>query len=114
MDSYSTRCLFEWAPRTGQRKLHLYEERITLWRANSADDAIDMAEREAQAYAGDNSTYLGVCQSYRLVESLAVSGVEIFSLLRESDLEPQNYIDALFATGHERQTSDSPATTGHA
>lgn len=106
MESYSTRCLFEWAPRDGQKKAHLYEERITLWQAESADDAIEMAEREAQTYASENSTYLGVCQSYWLVDPLAGSGVEVFSLLRESDLEPSEYIDTFFETGDEHQRGD--------
>lgn len=43
MESYSTRCLFEWAPRDGQKKAHLYEERIRLRQAESAEDAIEMA-----------------------------------------------------------------------
>lgn len=106
MASYSTRCLFEWAPRDGQKKAHLYEERITLWQAECADDAIEMAEREAEAYASEHSTYLGVCQSYGLVEPLAGSGVEVFSLLRESDLEPSEYIDKFFETGDEHQRGD--------
>ncbi len=106
MESYSTRCLFEWAPRDGQKKAHLYEERITLWQAECADDAIEMAEREAEAYASEHSTYLGVCQSYGLVEPLAGSGVEVFSLLRESDLEPSEYIDKFFETGDEHQRCD--------
>jgi len=53
MESYSTGCHFEWAPRDGQKKAHLYEERITLWQAESADDAIAMGEREAEASANE-------------------------------------------------------------
>lgn len=77
-----------------------------MWQAESADAAIEMAEREAEAYASGNSTYLGVCQSYWLVEPLAGSGVEVFSLLRESDLEPSEYIDTFFETGDEHQRGD--------
>ncbi|MGN8081678.1 MULTISPECIES: hypothetical protein [Variovorax] len=106
MESYSTRCLFEWEPRDGQKKAHLYEERITLWQAESADEAIEMAEREAKAYAGEDSTFLDVCQSYWLVDPVAASGVEVFSLLRESDLEPDAYINAFFETGDEHQRND--------
>ena len=106
MESFSTRCLFEWAPREGQKKSHLYEERITLWQAESIDDAIEMGEREAHAYAGDSSTYLGLCQSYWLADPVPVTGVEVFSLLRESDLEPEAYIDTFFDNGDEHQRSD--------
>jgi hypothetical protein len=103
MDSFSVRCLFRWAPRDGQRKKHLYEERITLWQAGSADEAIEAAEREALSYAGENSEYLEVFQSYSLVDPVAASGIEVFSLLRENDLEPEAYVDAFFDTGDEHQ-----------
>jgi len=106
MDSYSVRCLFRWEPRDGQRKKHLYEERITLWQAGSADEAIEAAEREALTYAGENSEYLDTCQSYSLFDPIAASGVEIFSLLRESDLEPEAYVDTFFDTGDEHQRHD--------
>jgi len=33
-----------------------------------------------------------------------MTGAEVFSLLRESDLEPDAYLDAFFDTGTERQT----------
>jgi len=103
MDSFSVRCLFRWAPRDGQRKKHLYEERITLWQAGSEDEAIEAAEREALSYAGDNAEYLEFCQSYALIDPVVASGVELFSLLRESDLEPEEYIDMFFDTGNEHE-----------
>ena len=103
MESFSTRCLFLWAPRADQRKKHLYEERITLWRADSVDQAIAAAELEAESYAGEDSEYLGVCQAYELFDQVAASGVEVFSLLRESDLDPDAYVDGFFETGDERQ-----------
>ena len=42
---FGVRCVFRWSqPLT-------YEERITLWEADSLDDAIALAEMDAQAYA---------------------------------------------------------------
>ena len=42
-----------------------YEERITLWEADSLDDAIALAEEDAQAYAERlNSEYLQMAQAY--------------------------------------------------
>ena len=38
-----------------------------------------------------------------LNESLQASGVEVFSLLRESGLAPSEYIDAFFDSGTERE-----------
>ena len=103
MDSYSVRCLFRWQPRPDQRAMHLYEERITLWYAESLDQAIELAEREAATYANDGDEFLGYSQAYALPELVSVHGVEVFSLLRESDLEPRQYIDTFFDTGTERQ-----------
>ena len=103
MESYSVRCLFRWKMRPDQRVKHLYEERIILWSAESFDQAIELAEREAATYASDGDEFLNYSQAYALTESLAVQGVEVFSLLRESDLEPREYIETFFDTGFERQ-----------
>jgi hypothetical protein len=84
----------------------VYEERITLWLAASAEEAIERAEVEALEYAGSieesPGTYLGIAQSYRLVDAPA-DGAEVFSLMRSSTLEPGEYVDAFFDTGTERQ-----------
>ena len=39
----------------------------------------------------------------RLADETIGHGAELFSLLRESDLEPKEYLDAFFDTGDERQ-----------
>ena len=81
----------------------MYEERITLWVANDFDEAVALAEEEAREYASDGGEYLGLCQAYGLVDSVEKSGVEVFSLLRQSDLDPEEYVDAFFATGEEHE-----------
>jgi len=84
----------------------VYEERITLWLAASAEEAIERAEAEAREYAGtieeSPDSYLGIAQSYRLVDAPA-DGAEVFSLMRSSALEPDEYLDTFFDTGTERQ-----------
>jgi hypothetical protein len=84
----------------------VYEERITLWLAASAEDAIERAEAEALEYAGSIAespdSYLGIAQSYRLVDAPG-DGAEVFSLMRSSALEPTEYLDTFFSTGTERQ-----------
>lgn len=103
---YAVRCIFAvgWPPEAAGST---YEERITLWRASSADDAIARAETEALGYAAtiseSPSTYLGLAQSYHLLEEPA-DGAEVFSLMRTSDLDPPHYLDAFFDTGDERQS----------
>lgn len=68
--------------------LDMLEERIVLLRADSFDDAIEQAEREAREYARVEQTnsygqricinYIEACDAYMLGESPAES-VEIFS-----------------------------------
>lgn len=78
-----------------------------MWRASSADVAIARAEAEAVEYAdsidGSSDSYLGIAQSYRLPDP-PTDGAEVFSLMRESALEPEEYLDAFFDTGGERQS----------
>lgn len=79
-----------------------------MWRASSAEVAIARAEAEAVEYAGGidgtSDTYLGIAQSYRLVDP-PTDGAEVFSLMRESALEPEEYLNTFFDTGAERQRS---------
>jgi hypothetical protein len=96
---FSVRCVFQ----SNDEPPFVYEERITLWRASSADEAITLAEAEAVEYAGDvDSRYVGLAQSYELVDQVG-QGAEVFSLMRVSELRPGNYLDSFFDTGSERQ-----------
>ena len=84
-----------------------FEERVTLWHAESFDEAIAMAENEAADYAENvGGKYLGLAQAYHLAENFPTSGVEVFSLMRESDLDPEDYLSCFFDTGTERQQRD--------
>lgn len=105
MPIFSVRAILRWAPRADQQKAHLYEERITLWNAGSLEEAINLAQHEAEAYAGDDAERLDLFQGYWLFDEFELTnqGTEVFSLLRESDLGPQAYLDAFFDTGFERQ-----------
>ena len=104
---YSVRCVFAvgW-PREGFRET--YEERITLWRARSAEEAMERAETEALEYAENimvgPTTYLGLAQSYHLFDDPA-DGAEIFSLMRDSNLDAKKYLDTFFDVGTERQAT---------
>ena len=66
---YGVRCVFAvgWPPEAVGRT---YEERVTVWRARTAAEAVERAEVEARAYAAaieeSPSPYLGLAQSYRL------------------------------------------------
>ena len=108
---FAVRCLFRngWpAPAPDDPPGHHYEERITIWRANSADEAIAKAEAEAEDYAGAiieaPSEFLGLSQSFELFDNPDMDGAEVFSLLRRSTLEPDDYLLTFFNTGEEHQT----------
>ena len=95
---YGVRCLFQLgpdAPGAGS-----YEERVTLWRAASPDEAIALAEAEAAEYAAalTDVSDLGLVQAYALPEPPG-HGAEVFSLIRDSPLAAEEYLDQFFDTG---------------
>ncbi len=94
---YSVRCIFYWV------ESDLYEERITLWNAASFDEAIRLAEEEANEYSDGWAYYLQIAQCYHLFAKDIKSGAEVFSLCRSSDLEYDEYLDHFFDTGNERE-----------
>lgn len=106
-DWFSVRCIFAkgWPPEA----VGSYEERVTLWRAASMEEALRSAEQEAREYAlaiaDGPDTYLGLAQAYMLADEPG-HGAEVFSLIRKSDLAHDEYLDAFFDTGDERQQED--------
>lgn len=102
---YSVRCVLRFRDSSHDGRFDgLYEERITLWRAASFDEAIALAEAEVREYARDlDADYTGLAQSYRLADDPADQGAEVFSLVRDSALPVEDYLDRHFDTGTERQ-----------
>jgi hypothetical protein len=96
LEWYGVRCLFWWVQREDQP----FEERVTLWRASSAERAVELAEQEAREYARIiGAEYLEFSQVYALGEAGEPrDGMVVFSLLRDSDLPPEDYVSAFFAT----------------
>lgn len=105
---YSVRCVFGSDGESEDETT--YEERITLWHATSADEAIERAEAEAIAYADSIDEaevhYLGLAQCFHLFDDPA-DGAEIFSLMRDSELEPDEYLDTYFDSGTERASNEA-------
>ena len=116
-DWVAVRCIFrtEW-----DNERYSYEERITLWRTKSMDEAFARAEAEAFEYAAMLSTppsslteYVHFAQAYSLSDAPS-DGAEIFSLIRTSQLAPPDYLAAFFSTGTERQrTIDADGNVTH-
>lgn len=102
---YGARSVYEVVGRGSEENgTRLFEERIVLVKANSFDGAIAEAEQEALAYAHKASgfVYLGYVNVYKLVGEEVSNKTEVYSLMRESALPPQEYIDKFFDTGLER------------
>jgi len=88
------------------RSPRVYEERITLWQASDFEEAARLAEKESQEYAAGLGGVepLTLSQIYQLSDPPG-SGKEVFSLMRESPLPPEQYLSTFFDTGTERQGS---------
>lgn len=97
---YGVRCVFR------HHELGVYEERLTLWRATSLDEAVSRGELEAQEYCADldGVEYVDFAEAYRMFGEPG-EGVEVFSLMRESGLPAGEYVGRFFATGAERAGS---------
>ncbi|MQA24771.1 MAG: hypothetical protein GEU94_04725 [Micromonosporaceae bacterium] len=81
-----------------------YEERITIWLADSFEHAIEQAEEDAIEYTeAVGGGYVGMAQAYLIGDGAPGNGDEVFSLMRDSDLPPQEYVTRFFDTGDERQ-----------
>jgi hypothetical protein len=83
---------------------HKYEERITTWFAPDFRAAIDKAEVEAMSYEDENIKYLDFAQGYLIADPtetpvILSEAVEVFSLVRVSDLDPDDYIATFFDKG---------------
>ena len=105
-DWYGVRCVFAYgrgsSARASDERIG-YEERVTVWRAETFDNAIAKAEAEAEGYASDvDAEYVGLAQAYRMADDL-VEGAEVFSLIRSIDMPADEYVHRFFATGAERQ-----------
>jgi hypothetical protein len=103
----AVRCIFVNPSSAPPSEPNTYEERITLWRAQSFEEAIERAERDAAEYAEALAPceYTGSAQAYHLPHDGAPvgDGTEIFSLTRDSDLEPDDYVTRFFDTGTENR-----------
>ena len=67
-----------------------------------------MAEEEARQYAkAEGFRALDLFQAFSLTHEIspALQGAEVFSMLRESNLEPKAYLDTFYDTGREREWS---------
>lgn len=91
---YSAQCIFLHAE-TPHGPRQLFEERIVLLRAESAEAAIEQAEKEAREYGGETTgcKYLGCANVFEMFADEPGEGVEVFSAMQQSDLTAKEYLD---------------------
>lgn len=85
----------------------VYEERVILVSANSEDEAISLAELEAVEYAKDvdGCEYLEFASCFHIYEEKIVHLSEVYSVMRESSLSSEQYLDTFYDTDLERERS---------
>jgi len=90
---------------------YLYEERIVLVLADSMSEALRKGGEWAKQYveANDEVKALGFIEVFHLFDSVVSDGTEVFSLMRESNLDLAAYVDYFFDDGSERRTSEVPS-----
>ncbi len=81
-----------------------FEERVIIVRADSEDAAIAQAEMYSQDYESDTTMYTGYAMVFNIFDEDGPSlgaGVEVFSLIREAELDIDAYLNRFHGTGSE-------------
>ena len=97
---YGVRLVYRLTGTSGQA----YEERVIIVRAESSDDAIAQAEQYSKDYESESTEYIGYAMCFHIFDesgSCLGPGTEVFSLIRESELAPNAYLDRFHDTGNE-------------
>ena len=103
---YSVKCLFHHPTRKADGEDFLYEERVTLWRAESFEAAHRLAEEEARHYATESKcVFVASTDSFHLFEEEILSGAEVYSSMRGSNLQPGIYRKTFCVTDRDRLKS---------
>lgn len=100
---YAVKCLFSHPGRANPEDGTLYEERITLWRADSWNEAFQKAKDEARAYAAESDCkFLSATSAFHLFDGSLGEGTEVWSAMRESNLTPDFYVKTFSETDRDR------------
>ncbi|MBU2985186.1 DUF4288 domain-containing protein [Saccharophagus degradans] len=99
---YAAKCLYRHDQLEPiESKSFVYEERIILIQADDFDSAMKKAEKEAREYADSGTVYLEYLNVFHLYEYILHNGSELYSEMRSSDLESDEYISKFYDTGCE-------------
>lgn len=98
---YGARCVFRFDGMSDDDPTPAFEERVTLHRAESFEEAAEAAIRAAQAYEAEpGPVFVGTVDVYRLAEEPG-DGAEVFSLLRQNEASASEYVCRFVRTGSE-------------
>lgn len=78
-----------------------FEERVVLVHADTEEAASRRAEELAKEYEDSNTEYTGFIQLFHIFDESIGDGTEVFSLIRESQLSTDEYLDSFYDTGGE-------------
>jgi hypothetical protein len=83
--------------------LRVYEESVLLVKADNFDDAIASAERIVRKNCSVLSCEdSGFYNAFEITDDKLSNGVEVYSIMRESKIEIDKYLDKFYDTGFER------------
>jgi hypothetical protein len=99
-------CLFSHPTRANDGDGHLYEERVTLWRSESWDEAYRLARIEALRYAEEaDAIFIDTTDACNLFDPECGHGTEVWSVMRGSHFDARTYTNTFCTTqrdcGHE-------------
>lgn len=107
MEWYAVKGIFRWYMKdTGETAR--FEDRVTLFKATSFDEAIEMAKKEAIEYCEEYPTAnyliesLGIWETFSLQTEVIEQGEEVFSQLFHSYLDAKDYIQKYYPKSEER------------
>ena len=103
---FAAKCVFRVRALEEGKPVRMFEERIVLVKCRKFDDAFKKAEKVGRKYAkADNTknrktTFLA-CVGVYIIQDPIEDGVEIFSMLRVSDMPDKKYLKQHYQTGSE-------------
>src|SRR4051812_4258851 len=101
---HSVKCIFQHDGLADAENMTVYEERIVLVRARDLDEAIQLGEVEAEEYAASREgvAYIGFISAYRMSGPELKEGTEVYSVMRQSSLTGNDFLDRYYDDGSER------------
>ncbi|MDP0490398.1 MAG: DUF4288 domain-containing protein [Verrucomicrobiota bacterium JB023] len=102
---YAVKCIFSHPSRAKEGEGNLYEERITLWKAESWNEAFRKAEKEAKEYEAEDCVFIEATDAFHLFDDEIKNGTEVWSGMRDSHFDSDTYIKTFCVSGRERMST---------